>query len=163
VIASRGRIVALLIGLASPAFAADRPAAPAIVLEGKLKLPQALTLEALRQLPSERVQVAFQSERGATTASYTGVRLWAVLTLGGGIDDDEKGAVLRHLVKITGRDGYVVVLSTGEIAPDFGGEAAIIAYQRGDQPLGEEGLRLVIPGDKRGGRNVRDVVAIRVE
>jgi hypothetical protein len=29
--------------------------------------------------------------------------------------------------------------------------------------LGEAGLRLVMPGDKRGGRNVRDVVAVAVE
>jgi hypothetical protein len=35
--------------------------------------------------------------------------------------------------------------------------------QRDNAPLGEAGLRLVIPGDKRGGRNVRDVFAIRVE
>jgi hypothetical protein len=29
--------------------------------------------------------------------------------------------------------------------------------------LGSAGFRLVMPGDKHGGRNVRDVVAIRVE
>src|SRR5271170_2036296 len=90
------------------------PAAEGVALEGKLKHPQSLDFEALRRLPSEQVQVTFQSERGTTTASYTGVRLWVVLAAAGGIDDDEKGAELRYVIKITGRDGYVVVLSTGE-------------------------------------------------
>jgi DMSO/TMAO reductase YedYZ molybdopterin-dependent catalytic subunit len=138
-------------------------AAPGLVLEGRLKHPLSLDLEALRRLPAEHAEVSFQSERGATTASYTGVRLWEVLAAAGGIDDDEKGAALRHVVKITGRDGYLVVISTGEIAPDFGDKPALIAYQHDGEPPGEAGLRLVMPGDKRGGRNVRDVVAIRVE
>ena len=61
----------------------------------------------------------------------------------------------------TARDGYVVVTSTGEIAPDFGGKAALVAYARDDQPLAE--LRLVMPGDKHGGRNVRDIAPIAIE
>jgi hypothetical protein len=98
---------------------------PAVALDGKLKHPQSLDLEALRRLPAEHAQVSFQSERGTTMASYTGVRLWAVLAFAGGIDDDEKGAEVRHVVKVTGRNGYIVVLSTGEIAPDFGGNPAL--------------------------------------
>jgi DMSO/TMAO reductase YedYZ molybdopterin-dependent catalytic subunit len=164
---ARALVVAILLACtAGPLFAADQPQAagvPAVTLDGRLKHPQSLDLGALRRLPAEQVQVSFQSERGTTTASYTGVRLWAALAAAGGIDDDEKGAELRHVVKVTGRDGYIVVISTGEIAPDFGGKAALIAYQRNDEPLGEAGLRLVMPGDKRGGRNVRDVVAITVE
>jgi DMSO/TMAO reductase YedYZ molybdopterin-dependent catalytic subunit len=171
---TEARALAAAILIAWPAgwlFAAEetRPASPptqaaaGLTLEGKLKHPQWMDLEALHRLPSEQVLISFQSERGATTASYTGVRLWAVLAAAGGIDDEEKGAELRHVVKVTGRDGYVVVLSTGEIAPDFGGKPAIIAYRRDNEPLGEAGLRLAMPGDKRGGRNVRDVVAISVE
>jgi DMSO/TMAO reductase YedYZ molybdopterin-dependent catalytic subunit len=171
-IGARALIIAIFVACAAgPLFAADeaKPSGSAphagagVALEGKLKHPQSLDLEALRRLPTEQAQVSFQSERGTTTASYIGVRLWAVLAAAGGIDDDEKGAELRHVIKITGRDGYIVVLSTGEIAPDFGGNPALIAYQRDNEPLGEAGLRLVIPGDKRGGRNVRDVVAITVE
>jgi hypothetical protein len=172
VIGARALVFGILISCAAgPLFAAEetRPASPAthaaagLALEGKLKHPQWMDLEALRRLPAEQAQVSFQSERGTTTASYTGVRLWAVLAAAGGIDDEEKSAELRHVITVTGRDGYVVVLSTGEIAPDFGGKPALIAYQRDNEPLGEAGLRLVMPGDKRGGRNVRDVLAISVE
>ena len=52
---------------------------------------------------------------------------------------------------------------TGEIAPDFGAEPAMIACQRDGAPLGGTGFRLVIPGDKHGGRSVRDVTAITIE
>ena len=171
-IQARGLIILISIAFAAgPLFAADEVkstgsathAAAGVALEGKLKHPQWVDLEALQQLPAEQVQVAFQSERGTTTASFTGVRLWAVLATADGIDDDEKGAKLRHVIRVAGRDGYTVVLSTGEIAPDFGGKPAIIAYQRDNEPLCEAGLRLVMPGDKHGGRNVRDVVAIRAE
>jgi hypothetical protein len=53
-------------------------------------------------------------------------------------------------------------LSTGEIAPDFGGKTAMIAYERDGVELGDKVLRVVMPGDKHGGRYVRDVVEIAV-
>ena len=158
----------------APAGGADQPgsgAAPAaaatpnavLSLEGRIKHPQRLDAEALRQLPAESVQVSFQTERGPLTASFTGVRLWALLDQAGGIDDPEKGAEFHHIVRITGRDGYVVVISTGEIAPEFGGKPALLAYRRDGAAQGETGFRLAMPGDKRGGRYVRDVVSITVE
>lgn len=159
---------------ATPASGADQPgsgAAPAaaatpnavLSLEGRIKHPQRLDAEALRQLPAESVQVSFQTDRGPLTASFTGVRLWALLDRAGGIDDADKSAALHHLVRITGQDGYWIVISTGEIAPDFGAAPAMIAYQRDGAPLGGTGFRLVIPGDKHGGRSVRDVTAITIE
>jgi hypothetical protein len=85
------------------------------------------------------------------------------LQAAGGLDDPDKSAPLHHTIKITGRDGYFVIVSTGEVAPEFGDKQAIIAYQRGDKPLGDAGFRLVLQGDKRNGRNVRDVVRVDVE
>jgi hypothetical protein len=67
----------------------------------------------------------------------------------------------RALDPFTGKDGYVVVTWTGEIAPDFGGKAALVVYEREGKPLDD--FRIVMPGDKRGGRNVRDVVTIAIE
>jgi hypothetical protein len=43
----------------------------------------------------------------------------------------------------------VVIISTGEIAPDFGRKPAMIAYERNGQDLDNKSLRLVMPGDKR--------------
>jgi hypothetical protein len=168
-------LMAMLSALAfTPARAADRPnsaaspgpaTAPNLVLSlaGRVRHPQRFDVEALRKLPAESVQVSFQTERGPLTASFTGVRLWTLLGEAGGIDDPKKGAELHHLVKIIGQDGYWVVISTGEIAPDFGAEPALIAYQRDGALLGGSGFRLVIPGDKHGGRSVRDVTVIAIE
>lgn len=144
------------------AQAADAPAGE-LSLTGMVAHPQQFDLVKLRALPSEDVQVRFDTERGPEQAGFTGVALWALLGEAGGIDDKTKGAVLHHTIKVTGRDGYFVVLSTGEIAPDFGAKPALIAYRRAGEAAGASGFRLVMPGDKRGARYVRDVVAIDVE
>jgi len=70
---------------------------------------------------------------------------------------------LRHYLLVTGRDGYQIVVSMGEIDPDFEAKPAILAYDRDGKPLGANGLRIVIPGDKHGGRMVHDVVHIEVK
>ena len=142
--------------------AADAPSGE-LSLTGRVAHPQQFDFVKLRALPSQDVQVMFDTEPGPEQADFTGVALWALLGKAGGIDDKTKGAVLRHTIKVTGRDGYFVVLSTGEIAPDFGAKPALIAYQRAGEAAGASGFRLVMPGDKRSARYVRDVVAIDVD
>jgi hypothetical protein len=117
----------------------------------------------IRRLPAERVEVSFQTGRGIEKSHYTGVLLWTLIGEAGGIDDAAKQAELRHTISITGRDGYVVIISTGEIAPDFGGKPAMVAYERDGEELGDQALRIVMPGDKHGGRYVRDVAEIEVK
>lgn len=162
-----GFAAALLVGIlyaGSGIAAGPSDGAPSgFSLTGKVKHPQQIGIEALQSLPPERVEVSFQTDRGPAQAGFTGARLWALLDMVGGIDDADKSAPLHHMLRITGRDGYWVLLSTGEIAPDFGGKAALVAYQRDGAPLGAAGLRLVMPGDIHGGRNVRDLVSIEVE
>lgn len=161
--------VVLLLLTCAPIKAAEQ-SAPAVatpstglILDGKVKHPQRVNVDLLRSLPAEHVDVSFQAAHGTEKSSYTGVLLWALLAEAGGIDDPEKGAELRHTINITGRDGYSVVISTGEIAPDFGAKPAVVAYQRNGQELGDNGLRVVMPGDRHGGRYVRDVVEIEVK
>jgi DMSO/TMAO reductase YedYZ molybdopterin-dependent catalytic subunit len=134
---------------------------PALVLDGKVKQPQRWTLDDLKKMPAEHATVSYQTDRGVVTASFTGVLLWSLIGAAGGIDDSGKNAELRHAIRITAKDEYVVVTSTGELAPDFGDKAAIVAYERDGKPL--DGFRIVMPGDKHGGRNVRDVISIRIE
>jgi hypothetical protein len=75
--------------------------------------------------------------------------------------------VLRKYVVVTGSDCYEVILSLGEVRPDFGGSAQVlVAYALGDgSPLSasEGAMRLVVPGDKKGGRYVSNIVRIVVE
>ena len=157
-------VAALVASSSLPVLADSAAEHPSIVsVEGKVRQPQRFDLAALQKLPAETVEVSFNSERGVTKGSFTGPRLWAVLEQAGGIDDPDEKAALHHTVKVTASDGYFVVLSTGEIAPDFGGKPALLGYRRDSEPPGASGFRLVMPGDKRGGRNVRDIVTIAIE
>jgi hypothetical protein len=112
-------------------------------------------------MPAEHATVSYQTDRGPVAASFTGVLLWSLIGAAGGIDDGAKSPELRHAIRITAKDGYVVVTWTGEIAPDFGNRAALIAYERDGKPLDD--FRIVMPGDKHGGRNARDVISINIE
>jgi DMSO/TMAO reductase YedYZ molybdopterin-dependent catalytic subunit len=161
----------LMMFAASRVAAADQAISPSaaanqhlvVSFGGKVKHPLQLNLDALQKLPAEQVKVTYQAGRGVEEASFTGVPLWTLLGEAGGIDDPAKRAELHHIMRITGWDGYLVVISTGEIAPDFGGKPALLAYRRNDEAPAETGFRLVMPGDKHGGRYVRDVVSIEVE
>jgi DMSO/TMAO reductase YedYZ molybdopterin-dependent catalytic subunit len=135
--------------------------APVLSLDGKVKQPQHWTLDDLRKMPAQHVDVSYQTDRGPVSASFTGVPLWSLIEAAGGLDDDAKGAVIRHAIRVTATDGWVVVTSTGEIAPDFGAKPALVAYERDGKPLTD--FRLVMPGDKHGGRYAREVVTISVE
>jgi len=155
-----GRLSAAIVALslvAGPALAQS----PELVLQGKVRQPQRLTFEDLKKMPAEHADVSYQTDRGPVIASFTGVLLWSLIGAAGGIDDSAKNPELRHAIRITAKDGYVVVTSSGEIAPDFGARGVIVAYERDGKPLDE--FRIVMPGDKHGGRNVRDVVSINVE
>jgi hypothetical protein len=69
---------------------------------------------------------------------------------------------LRHTVAVTGRDGYAAVLALAEIDPEFEGKKVLLAYRRNNQPFPNNELRLVVPGDRRGGRSVHDVMRIEL-
>jgi len=155
-----GRLSAAIVALslvAGPSVAQS----PELVLQGKVRQPQRWTLEDLKKMPAEHADVSYQTDRGAVRASFTGVLLWSLIGAAGGFDDSGKNPELRHAIRITAKDGYVVVTSSGEIAPDFGAKGVIVAYERDGKPLDD--FRIVMPGDKHGGRNVRDVVSINIE
>jgi len=135
--------------------------AQTLSLEGKIKQPQRVTLDDLKKMPAEHIVVSYETDRGPVTSQVTGVLLWQLIETAGGIDDTGKGMELRHSIRITARDGWVVVTSTGEIAPNFGGKAALVIYERDGKMLDD--IRMVMPGDKHGGRNARDVVSIKIE
>jgi len=113
----------------------------------------------LSRLPT--IKVAFATDHGARQASFEGPLLWTILDHAGFVDAKFHGQV-RQSVLITGSDGYTAVLALGEISPEFEAKQVILAEREDDKPLGPEHLRVIVPGDKRGGRSVHDVVRIEV-
>jgi DMSO/TMAO reductase YedYZ molybdopterin-dependent catalytic subunit len=140
------------------------PAGPgdsAVAVTGLVAAPETLTRSVLEGFPRETVTVTFMTGHGQQTGTYTGARLWDVLSAAK-IVEDGKNSLLRRTLTIEGRDGYAIVIGLSEIDPDYGNHDALIAYRRdgADAPL--QGFRLVMPGDKHGGRAVSDVAKIEV-
>jgi DMSO/TMAO reductase YedYZ molybdopterin-dependent catalytic subunit len=135
-----------------------------VAVTGAIAKPLSLTAAELAADPLVTIHSSFMTGHGAESADYAGVPLWTVLQRAGLVDGTAKGAHLRHGILVTGADGYGVLLSAGELDPEFAGVQVILAIRKDGQPLaGDEGVRLIVPGDKRGGRSVRHVVKIEVQ
>lgn len=135
---------------------------PALVIDGLVKQAQHLTVAELRRMQAVQREVTFQTDRGAQKATYTGVLLWDVMQRAGIDDPAKKWPDLRHVMAVTGQDGYLVMFSVGEIDPNFGNAPIMIAYERNGQAFTGGGFRLVVPGDTHGARDIRDLVHIEI-
>ncbi len=147
---------------------ADAPGAPpgqaaGIVVAAGAASGRLVTPAELASLPTVRVSTAAGHEPGHGPArSFEGPLLWTVLDRGGAIDAGKMHDQVRQTVLVTGRDGYTAILALGEIAPEFENKQVIVAERVDGQPLGAAHLRLVVPGDRRGGRGVHDLTRIVV-
>ena len=151
-----GLLAALLLaGCPSAVFAQG------LVIAQSVEQTQTIDRSVIEQLPAVEQQVSFLTGHGNERGAYTGALLWSLLERRETLSGDPRGR-LRRTVAVTGRDGYVAVLALAEIDPEFEGKRVILAYRRDGQPLPGDELRLVVPGDRRGGRSVRDVVKIEL-
>jgi hypothetical protein len=127
--------------------------------------------QASHQLPFERLaalkpvtqRVSFLTGQGEQQNEWAGPLLWDVLTASGVADAIKPAEHVRLAVRVTGADGYTAVVALAEISPQFAGRPVQLADHLNGALLPDHGLRLVVPGDKRGGRSVRDVVRIDIE
>ncbi len=124
--------------------------------------PSHLTAAALTAMPAMTLHVAFGTGHGPTDATFEGPLLWTVLAEARAVDTTKAPLQVRQIVTLTGRDGYTATLALDEISPDFEGKQVILAEKMNGQPLPAEHFRIVVPGDKRGGRSVRDIMRIVV-
>ncbi|MGO4561374.1 molybdopterin-dependent oxidoreductase [Rhizobiales bacterium 3FA27D7] len=155
--------LAFLLVLAVPSWA--RAGDGGIAISGVGITSATLTPADLAKFPATEMDVSFMTKNGVEKGHYKGVLLWSLL--------QEKGLSklsqnhhedLQHTFLVTAEDGYRIAFSIGEIAPDFGNRAILIATERDGKPLApDEGLRLVVPGDARGARSVKGVVSIEVK
>ncbi len=123
-----------------------------------------LDLKKLEALPPANENVWYFAGGSAVNTTWTGALLLDVLNAAVlNLDPNVKNDILRKIIIVTGSDGYQAVIAGGEIEPQFGGEQIIIAYKNDGQLLGSDGFaRLVVPGDKSGGRAVANIVRIEV-
>jgi hypothetical protein len=159
------RILTLALGLL--ALTALAPAAEAATatagLYGAVKSPLGFDQATLSALPATTIEVPYKSASGNGKDSYTGVLVWDLLKQAELINDEGKNSWLKHTILITAANGYAVSVAVGEFDPNYGAKQVLLAYKAGTNLASFDHLKLVVPGDVRGGRSVRDVVSIEVK
>lgn len=125
--------------------------------------PQAfrLTPTELARFDPVEMDVTYRTSQGEAGGRFRGVLMWNVLADHGAFSSQGHNEALRKTLTVRGRDGYEIVFSLGEIHPDFGDTPVLLADQVDGRPF-ESGYRIIVPGDTRGARNVRDVTRIEM-
>jgi DMSO/TMAO reductase YedYZ molybdopterin-dependent catalytic subunit len=122
----------------------------------------ALTASDLARLPRQTVRA---KDHEGKEAGFAGVPLVEVLKAAGlKFGQDLRGPALATFVVTEASDGYRVVFALPELDPAFTDRVVLLAYERDGKVLSErEGpLRIVVPGEKRHARWVRQVIAMKV-
>jgi ABC-type molybdate transport system substrate-binding protein len=163
VMSEAGQAVLKSHGFDPVALAEPAPASHDLLVQLAGRAAVLLTPERIAGLPAITQQVSFMTEHGETQSSWTGPLLWDVLTAAGAVDAAKPADAVHMTVRVTGADGYSAVLALGEVAPQFAGRPIQLADQMNGTAIPAAGLRLVVPGERRGGRSVRDVVRIDIE
>lgn len=107
-----------------------------------------------------------RKDGGQTTPqAYRGVQLFTLLSdFGIRLDETIREDVLRKVIVARGADGYVAVVSAGEVEPRFMNGPAIVATARGDEALTQEegAFRLIVPYDTSVGRAVKNLASLEL-
>lgn len=136
----------------------------ATVLDGQVLNPLTLTADYLKaNFPAITVDVTYQSGEDTVTTQFTGASLWDVISAAQpNFNADVRNDKLSTFIVVTASDHYQAVIAWGEIDPEFGNQPVLIAYEQQGAPIDDSqgALRLVVPGDARGGRYVSGIVNI---
>lgn len=157
-------IPGLAVSLATSAQA--QTVSTSVSVTGNVNSPTVLNSSGLQALPQATQTDSYTAAGKPVTDTFTGPTLWNVLQSAGGIKTNPavKNDVLNNYIIATGTDGYKAVISAGEIAPNFGNKADLVAIQDTSGGLpGSNGLaRVTAPGDNAGGRYVSNLTNLTV-
>jgi hypothetical protein len=122
-----------------------------------------LTAADLEKLPHQKVQAA---DRGQEAVDYEGVPLSELLKLAGATLGDalKHGDAPTWYVAVEAKDNYRALFSLAELDPAFTDRVVLLADRKAGKPLAEnEGpLRIIVLGEKRHARWVRQVTGLRI-
>jgi hypothetical protein len=150
---------ATLACLVSAALCQTQPALTVQGVDGKSVTLHAADLQAL---PHQTVKSA---DRG-TSVTFDGVRLADIMSkvaLPTG-EKFHKTATSYYLL-VDARDGYRAVFAWAELDPTFMDKEIYLVTGRDGKPLSDRDgpFQLVVPGEKRGGRSVRQVTSLKIQ
>jgi hypothetical protein len=121
--------------------------------------PHTLTLDQIDSLKAFTQQAAIEH----ADRTWTGPLLWDVLVDADAVNPGKPAEAVHLGVRIIGSDGWTAVFGLAELSPEFAGKPIQLANKMDGAPIAGQGLRLIVPGERRGGRSVRDVVRIDIE
>ena len=115
----------------------------------------------LAGLPQDTMSVQFH---GKPAERYSGVLLPALLQLIGVRSDSLRRAGLARRIVVEAADGYRIVLALSDLDPTLGGRRVLLATSLDGRalPASEAPFRLLVAGDERPSRWIRQVIAIRI-
>jgi DMSO/TMAO reductase YedYZ molybdopterin-dependent catalytic subunit len=149
------------------ASAREEPASKAgssvlLSVQGEVPHPLKLTAEEFAQLPRQTVRA---TDREGKEAEFEGVAVFEILQRTGlKLGNELRGPALAQYLLVQAADGYRAVFALPEIDPACTDRTILLADRRDGKPLAanEGPLRIVVPGEKRHARWVRQVVALRI-
>jgi DMSO/TMAO reductase YedYZ molybdopterin-dependent catalytic subunit len=165
---TRGSLAFICVALAFIASRAARgqtmpPANTTVRVTGKVERPLVLGESDLQALP--RKHLAVTDEKGAPV-TYDGVPVVELLRRAGvPLGKQLKGPQMKLYVIVSAADGYQVVFALPEFDPDFTDRIIILADRRDGHVLAppQGPFRLVVAGEKRHARWVREVTTLDIE
>jgi molybdate transport system substrate-binding protein len=157
------------ISVAIPALPATIPVVSdgtAVQVGGQVLNPYKLTVESLkRDFAAQTLDVKYLSGENEVSASFTGAYLRDIIDAAQvNLNADVRNDKLSLFIVATATDGYQAIIAYAEIDPDFGNQPILVAYEQDGKPIADtQGpIRLIVPGDKRGGRYVSGVISLEV-
>lgn len=107
--------------------------------------------------------VTAYNEHAKANQTFSGVPLIDLLAQLG-VPAKPKGKDFRLYILAEGSDGYQVVYSIGEVTPDAHDGTVLVADSMDGKPISSNGpLQLVVTGEKRPARWIRNLVLVRVQ
>lgn len=135
-------------------------------LRGDVPNPRRIDTSELKKLPRVETRTTDPHDPGKEII-YSGTPLVEVLKAGG-LRLDSDTARIRETVAITvlveATDGYRAVFALAELDPELTDRVILLANTKDGQPLppNEGAVRVIVPGEKRPARWVRQVRALTV-
>lgn len=159
-------LISAALAFCSSSSASGQTPAPTIAslrIIGKVERPLVARETDLQALPRKRLTVT--DDKGARV-TYEGVPVIELLRRAGvPLGKQLRGGQLRLYVIVEASDGYQVVFALPEFDPDFTDRVIILAdHRNGHALVSPEGpFRLIVDGEKRHARWVREVITFDVE
>ncbi|MEJ0020632.1 MAG: substrate-binding domain-containing protein [Acetobacteraceae bacterium] len=159
VMSEAGQAVLRTHGLDPVALADKAPASHDLLVQRAGRPVRLLSPERIAALSGFAQRAAIER----ADREWSGPLLWDVLVAAGAVDPEKPATAVREVVRVTGADGYAAVFGLAELSPQFAARPVQLADRVNGEALPGQALRLIVPGERRGGRSVRDVVRIDVE